>query len=357
MQDPAVQGGNGEPVPALAYSSLCGVVPSSSEDVQRFRSGRTIVRKRKVAAGDLVIVFENFSSMSYVTMKPGTITSNRRGHFHHDDIIGVEYGSMVIARKGSGDGSRSQRRSKATAGWVVILQPSPDLWTLSLKHRTQILYEADIAMILLHLEIRSGAVVVESGTGSCSLSTSLARAIAPTGRLFTYEFNAERFEQAVRDLKTMGLDHLVTCTHRNVVQDGFRIDSTEVAADAVFLDLPCPWDAIVHADAVLVPYGKICCFSPCIEQVQRTCATLRERSYVEIVTIECLRRTFDTVLVDFPVAGFASAGDGAEPSPATPHVGRKRQRTDTSVIVSKPFPSTRGHTGYLTFARKPLGRQ
>lgn len=34
------------------------------------------------------------------------------------------------------------------------------------------------------------------GTGSGSFSTSLARTIAPTGHLFTYEFHADRAQQA-----------------------------------------------------------------------------------------------------------------------------------------------------------------
>lgn len=39
----------------------------------------------------------------------------------------------------------------------------------------------------------------------------------------------------------------------------------ESMADAVFLDLPRPYEAIGHAKRVLKRGGHLCCFSPCID--------------------------------------------------------------------------------------------
>ena len=43
-------------------------------------------------------------------------------------------------------------------------------------------------MTLGNLDIKSGYSVEDSGTGSGSLSTSIARATMPTGRLYTFEW-------------------------------------------------------------------------------------------------------------------------------------------------------------------------
>jgi tRNA (adenine57-N1/adenine58-N1)-methyltransferase len=50
---------------------------------------------------------------------------------------------------------------------------------LLLSHRTQILYIADISLVVAYLELVPWCVVPESGTGSGSLTTSLAHAIMP----------------------------------------------------------------------------------------------------------------------------------------------------------------------------------
>lgn len=100
-----------------------------------------------------------------------------------------------------------------------ILSPTAELWTLVkaqfqmmseynckfqilnaswqvLSHRTQILYLADISLVISGLELTPGCTVLESGTGSGSLTTSLARSIAPTGHVFTFDFHEGRAQSA-----------------------------------------------------------------------------------------------------------------------------------------------------------------
>lgn len=61
---------------------------------------------------------------------------------------------------------------------------------------------------------------------------------------------------------------------RDIQGEGFPDDFVGMA-DSVFLDLPQPWLAIPSAGRMLKQDGILCSFSPCIEQVQRSCETLR----------------------------------------------------------------------------------
>ena len=84
----------------------------------------------------------------------------------------------------------------ARVGHLLMAKPSPELWTTALAHRTQIVYSVDIAVITFNLNLRPGSVVIETGTGSGSLTTSLARTVAPTGHVHTFEYNEARVATA-----------------------------------------------------------------------------------------------------------------------------------------------------------------
>lgn len=79
------------------------------------------------------------------------------------------------------------------------------------------------------------------------------RTIAPTGHLHTVEFHQQRAQKAEEEFAEHRVDHLVTVTNADVCKDGFGVTGV---ADAVFLDIPAPWEAVRHAKAALKAHGE-----------------------------------------------------------------------------------------------------
>ncbi len=183
-------------------------------------------------------------------------------------------------------------------------------------------------------------------------------------------------------------------------------------ADAVFLDLPHPWDAVPHAKRAMKKTGaaRICSFSPCIEQVhttrekspvyaygitsllsylqvQRACQALRKEGFNEIATVECLQREFQVRRITVPVYDADRRQQTKEEAVATtaaePQEGEEEQNPAESMkrrldcdggegeealsvkekdpektfVTGVPLLSMPGHTGYLTFATLPAPRK
>ena len=98
--------------------------------------------------------------------------------------------------------------------------------------------------------------------------------------------------------------------------------------------------------------GRLCSFSPCIEQVQRTAAKLEQSGFDDIQVVESLQRTYEvkmqTLIV--PNVGFAASGDN---SSSEAYSGRKLVQpclSQESVWSAQPSRRNPGHTGYLTFS-------
>ncbi|UZJ54114.1 hypothetical protein CBS101457_003434 [Exobasidium rhododendri] len=278
-----------------------------------------------IKAGDLVIIFISRDKPPLpLTITPGQELNNNYGTFLHDSMIGLPFGAKIASRN--------------ARGFVHVLRPNSELWTLALPHRTQILYTPDMSFITAHLGITPGARVIEAGTGSGSFSHYLTRTVARNhlqsrgvgwkgkavetkgqdqrngrdtrvdkrdGRVWSFEFHAGRAVKAWNEFEDHGLFPTLSLRHRNVCKSGFGLQGV---AEAVFLDLPAPWEALQHAAKALRNdvACRICCFSPCVEQVLKTVAALRrggnasregevEAVWADIETYECLNRTHMTL--------------------------------------------------------------
>ncbi len=369
--------------------------------------------RRLIQPNDLVVVFESFNDLNFVYAKPNDIFSNRNGHFHHNDFIGKPYGCKIRSKDNEG------------LGFLYLLRPTPELWARSLPHRTQIVHELDASMITHYLEISPNMTVCESGTGSGAMSHVILRSIAPKGKLHTYEFNKMRVGKARKEFEGHGLGHLVQVHHRDVcgkknllaakncanneegkekpAEDDAFTDSTnsdvdnndidedeevddgkggfclgQAAAHAIFLDLPEPWLAVPHAAHTIKPNGRICSYSPCMEQTQKTVAALKQNGFHSLRTVEARLKEYyvDEYEMEAPpsdlqeipteeavslekerqVGGNQKTKESEDkPVDEIKVTGKKRNNESAKgpsrkILCARPFATMRGHTAFLTFA-------
>jgi tRNA (adenine57-N1/adenine58-N1)-methyltransferase len=314
----------------------------------------------------------------------GKVENTRFGSFPHSTLVGQPWGTQILAsvvdtgsrgkskkRKRDGkdeDGETAKPEAKeakkdivkaaaASSGFAHLVPPTPETWTLSLPHRTQVVYTPDYSYILQRLRVRPGDHIIEAGAGSGSFTHASVRAVyngypgqqaaahgtenadeeavgmtkkrkhsKRCGGVYSFEYHEPRAKQLQVEITEHGLDPLVTVTHRDVYGDGFCLDNNDGPdADAIFLDLPAPWQALKHLtrsppssaalksvasdsltpspeDATTTPSTpsqkpfrsplnpnkavRICTFSPCIEQVTKTVSALRTLGWLEIDMVE-----------------------------------------------------------------------
>lgn len=306
----------------------------------------------------------------------GKVENTRFGSFPHSTLVDQPWGTQVLAsvvdtgsrgkskkrkRDGQDEGAETPttdaaetkkdivKAATASSGFAHLIPPTPETWTLSLPHRTQVVYTPDYSYILQRLRVRPGDHLIEAGAGSGSFTHAAVRCVyngAPGmeitsyaaadmvdelaavgstpnkpkrtrhGGVYSFEYHEPRARQLAHEITEHGLDPVVTVTHRDVYGNGFNLDDgTSPEADAIFLDLPAPWQALKHltrtppsvasvqavSDSPANASGdsqpfvsplnpkkavRICSFSPCIEQVTKTVAALRTLGWLEIDMVE-----------------------------------------------------------------------
>ncbi|KRX05688.1 hypothetical protein PPERSA_09828 [Pseudocohnilembus persalinus] len=290
--------------------------------------------------GDMVIMYIKADQIRQIKLEEGKEEGCNYGMYPHSYFVGKPFGAKI--------------HSRGKGGYVLGLRPTPSLLTSSLPHKTQIIYHQDCATIIFKLNIVPGSKVIESGTGSGSLSQSILSVLQDKGHLYTFEFNEERVQNGKQFFEKIGYKN-VDVIHRDAIGEGFLNKEGEnydvLNSDAVFLDLPAPWKAIKHAKDVLRKGGKVACYSPCIEQCQRNVDELWRLGFIDVHTIEVVQRVHERQFQEFKKAFEVNEIN----------VKRKREEfmdiSDNMQFQNKQFVSSfglsYGHTAYLTFAMLP----
>jgi len=103
--------------------------------------------KDRIEYGDTVIIYMGFDNMVQFRVEKNGIHQTKFGAVKHGSLIGKRFGCKLWCSK----------------GYLYLLHPTPELWTVNLPHRTQILYSTDISMITAQLDLKPGSIVVEAG--------------------------------------------------------------------------------------------------------------------------------------------------------------------------------------------------
>ena len=224
---------------------------------------------------DLVFLMSRDRKTFIVRLEPGAQLQTHRGVIRHDDLIGQPLGREVQSHLGYP---------------FLVLEPSTHDLILDLKRTTQIMYPKDIGYVLLKMNVGPGSRVVEAGTGSGGLTLALARAVKPTGRVYSYEVRPDVLNLATKNLEKLGLLPFVELKERDIAE-GFD----EVDVDALFLDLRTPWDYLAQAHAALKSGGFFGATLPTTNQVARLIGALPELGFVAVEVEEILLRSYKAV--------------------------------------------------------------
>lgn len=251
-----------------------------------------------IRPGDLVALMDEEGGRTLVRAAGGAQKLRGVGILAGERLVGLPWGSALV------HGSKTFR----------LLQPGVGDLTLGLARKAQIVLPKDASRILFECDVRAGSRVIEAGIGSGALTSALAWAIAPAGRVYTYEIRPDFIEWAKRNLEESGL-----LAHVEVKEGDITKGVVERDVDAVILDMPNPWDAVAVAKAALRGDGHFCAYSPLVSQVEQTHAALRAAGFVDIRTLEIIERRWT--------------------------VGERGSRPDHDML---------GHTAWLTFARNSV---
>ena len=224
---------------------------------------------------DLVLLLTGGGKRHLLRLQPGRLFHSNLGKVQHDELLDLPYGTTVFSHLGHA---------------MLLLEPSLDDRMTRIKRNTQIIFPKDAAMIVRRLNLRAGSRVVEAGTGSGALTIALAWAVAPGGRVYSYEIREDHIRVARSNLEKMGLLQHVDL-HSASILHGFN--QTDV--DALVLDLRTPWIFLEQARLALRPGGFFVSLVPTTNQVGDLLNGLEESGFADIAVEEVLVRNYKPV--------------------------------------------------------------
>jgi tRNA (adenine57-N1/adenine58-N1)-methyltransferase len=222
-----------------------------------------------IKEGDNVILLDDDGRKFRVRAEKGTLKVKGIGVANVGKIVGVSYGDRVTLAGRD----------------FVALRPTVLDSIETMERKAQIIVPKDSGYIILHSGIGPGSRVVEGGSGSGALTLALAWAVAPDGKVYSYDIKEKHQTVASRNVERAGLSALVEWKRGDVSE---AIEEKEI--DAVILDIPEPWGAVDNAAGVLRSGGHLASYSPTANQVERMVKALRGSGFAAVTASELIHR-------------------------------------------------------------------
>jgi tRNA (adenine57-N1/adenine58-N1)-methyltransferase len=235
-----------------------------------FPESLSLAQTNQIQEGDLVLLWFEDEVTYLIEVAKGKRVSIHRGRpLEVESWIGQEYGSKIACEHAP----------------AYLLRPSPEDLMMKTSRESGIIYPKDAGLILLKAGIFSGAKVLELGTGSGALTTILAQAVRPTGKVFTYDRREDFMKLAEKNLKRAKLLEWVSINKREA---GDPLPEKDF--DAAILDIPTPWEEIDSVRRVLRGGGALVSLNPTYNQIEQAAEAMRSAGFIRIEACEILLR-------------------------------------------------------------------
>jgi tRNA (adenine57-N1/adenine58-N1)-methyltransferase len=254
--------------------------------------------------GELVI-FADRRVQFLQRLIPGERLNTYWGYIAHDEVLGLEPGSVVKTSEGKK---------------LYVFYPTLSNYIIKMPRKSGIIYPKDLGIIMMWADVRPGDRVLLGGVGSGALLLAVLRQVGPAGKVVAYDVRQDMLECAIENIKACFGD---LPSYLELRLGDIYEPTGESGFDRVLLDVPEPWRAVKTVDNALIPGGILCSYLPSIIQV-RTFATVLQKSGIFglIETVEVMLRSW--------------------------HIEGRAVRPQHRMV---------GHTGFLTFARKLSGQE
>lgn len=218
-------------------------------------------------------------------LQPGAKFHSHKGIVEHDQIIGMDEGSVV--------------RSTLGADYLLFRHLMVD-HVLSMPRGAAVIYPKDSAQIILEGDIFPGARVLEAGAGSGALSMSLLRAIGESGQLISYEIRQDHLDYAMSNVDEFFGGRPATWDPRLGDLTQVTVEDLGGPVDRVVLDMLEPWECLPVVRDVLIPGGVFMTYVATVPQLMKVMEGIRE--------LQCFTepKAWESLVREWKVEGLAT---------------------------------------------------